>query len=72
MAGALENISHAAQRKAFSILIDQFLKKLGKTTDRQATYLKLVDEAEKFFADGFDKKNMDAVRKAIKDPDNRS
>ena len=43
------NISHAAQRQAFSILIDKFLGHLDKTDDRTKTYLKLVDEAERFW-----------------------
>ena len=42
------NISHAAQRQAFSVLIDKFLGHLDKTDDRTKTYLKLVDEAERF------------------------
>ena len=43
------NISHAAQRQAFSVLIDKFLGHLDKTDDRTKTYLKLVDEAERFW-----------------------
>ena len=66
------NISHAAQRQAFSILIDKFLGHLDKTDDRTKTYLKLVDEAERFWGKkAADPEKLEAVRRAFKDPDNR-
>nr|MCR5100922.1 pyrroloquinoline quinone biosynthesis protein PqqE [Butyrivibrio sp.] len=71
MSTVVQNISHAAQRQAFSILIDRFLKHLDKTEDRTETYLKLVDQAERFWGNNADKKAMDKVRAAFKDPDNR-
>ncbi len=66
-----EKISHKAERKAFSILINRFYNNLDKADDRTATYLKLVDEAERFWGANADKKKMDQVRKAFRDPDNR-
>ena len=67
-----KNISHKVQRQAFSILIDRFLANLDKTENRTATYLKLVDQAEKFWGkDGARKESLDKVRAAFKDPDNR-
>ena len=65
MSSVVENISHAAQRQAFSVLADGFLKHLDKTEDRTATYMKLVDEAAKFYGDGADKSKLDAARKAL-------
>ena len=66
------NISHAAQRQAFSVLIDKFLGHLDKTDDRTKTYLKLVDEAERFWGKkAADPEKLEAVRRAFKDPDNR-
>ena len=70
MGSVVENISHAAQRQAFSVLIDGFLKHLDKTEDRTETYLKLADEAGKFLKE-VDAGTIENVKKAIKDPDNR-
>ena len=36
MAALIDKISHKAQRQAFSILIDRFLKNLDKSEDRTA------------------------------------
>ncbi|WP_330376333.1 hypothetical protein [Butyrivibrio sp. AE3004] len=52
----IETISHKAQRQAFSILIDRFLANLDKSENRTATYLKLVDQAEKFWGERCHKK----------------
>ena len=69
---ALTNVTHAAQRQAFSVLIDSFLDHLDKTEDRTKTYLKLVDEAERFWGkNAADPEKLEAVRRAFKDPDNR-
>ena len=68
----VENLSHKAQRQAFSLLIDRFLANLDKAENRTETYLKLVDQAEKFWGkDGARKDKLDQVRAAFKDPDNR-
>ncbi len=67
----VKTLTHAAERQAFSVLVDQFLKKLDSAEDRRSTYLTLVDAAEKFYGKGAKKENLDAARKAIMDPDNR-
>ena len=65
----MENISHAAQRRAMSLIIDQVLK--GVRKDRNKEYLKLVDMGEKFFGDAFTAEQYQAARDAINDPNNR-
>ena len=67
----VKNLTHAAERQAFSVLLDGFLAHLNRTEDRTATYLKLVDAAEHFYGNKARKEKLDAVRKAIQDPDNR-
>jgi len=73
MASVVKDLKHAAERQAFSVAIDQFLKHLDrKSEDRTSTYLQLVDMAEKFWGkDSVNKDNIDRVRKAIQDPNNR-
>ena len=69
-----ENMAHAAERQAASVIIDQLLKKLNKANDyeeRSEIYLKIVDMAEKFYNDGDAKEKLDAVRKYVSDPNNR-
>ena len=65
------NLTHAAQRQAFKVLIDGFLKHLNKQEDRTKTYLQLVDQAQKFYGDGASQETIERVRKNIQDPDNR-
>ena len=73
MASGMKNLTHAAERKAFSVAIDQFLKHLDEQSeDRTSTYLKLVNMAEKFWGkDGTSQEGLDRARKAIQDPNNR-
>ena len=69
-----ENMAHAAERQAASVIIDQLLKKLNKANDyeeRSEIYLKIVDMAEKFYNDGDAKEKLDAVRNYVSNPDNR-
>ncbi|MBQ5431588.1 MAG: radical SAM protein [Lachnospiraceae bacterium] len=70
---ALKDLSHAAQRQAFSVGIDNFLKHLNRKDreERIATYQKLVDAAGKFWGEGTDTKKLEAVKKDMADPDNR-
>ena len=65
----MENISHAAQRRAMSLIIDHVLTGLKK--DRNKEYIKLIDMAEKFYGDGFTKEQYQAARDAVNDPNNR-
>ena len=72
MASLAENMKHAAERQAFSVAIDSFLKNVGKKnySERTKTYLWLVDMTEKFWGRG-NEKTMTAVRTAMSDPNNR-
>lgn len=70
MASIAKNITHAAERKIFSVAIESFLKNLNKKEDRTEAYLKLVDAAGKFWKDS-KKETLDKVRSAILDPNNR-
>ena len=71
MAGKVENLTHAAERQAMSVLIDGLLKTIKNSDDRTETYLKIVDIAAKFYGKGATADKLDAVRAAIKDPNNR-
>ncbi len=73
MASITENISHAAERQAFSVIADQLVKKLSKTSDyaeRSQEYVKIVDLAEKFYKDG-KPETFERVRKYVANPENR-
>ena len=50
----IKELSHAAERKAFSTAIDGFLKHIKKKdyADRSETYCKLVDTAATFWGKG--------------------
>lgn len=73
MANVFSNMTHAIQRQAFSVAIEKFLKHLDKNPEnRTESYLKLVDAAERFWGEnGASKENLNRVRKAICDPNNR-
>ncbi|MDD5867530.1 radical SAM protein [Lachnospiraceae bacterium YH-ros2228] len=70
---AIKDLSHAAERQAFSVAIDGFLKHLNKKDEngRTETYLKLVDVAGKFWGKGANKEKLEAVKKYISNPENR-
>jgi MoaA/NifB/PqqE/SkfB family radical SAM enzyme len=70
---AIKDLSHAAERQAFSVAIDGFLKHLNKKDEagRTETYLKLVDLAGKFWGKGANKEKMEAAKKYISNPENR-
>lgn len=71
MASITQNLSHAAERKAVELIVDQILKHRETATDREKFYLQLVDWAQMFFGKAATPERMDAVRAAIQDPDNR-
>ncbi len=71
MASAIQNISHAAERKAMGAVIDNFLKHLNKSEDRAATYVKLVDTAQKFIGNDNNTETFKMVREVVQDPNNR-
>ena len=70
---AIKDLSHAAERQAFSVAIDGFLKHLNKKDEagRTDTYLKLVDMAGKFWGKGANVEKLEAVKKYIQNPENR-
>ena len=71
MANVVQNLSQAAERKAFSVLIDQFLKHREKAEDREKFYLQVLDFAQTFYGKAAKPETLEAIRKAIEDPDNR-
>ena len=71
MASAIQSISHAAERKAMGAVIDNFLKHLNKSEDRAATYVKLVDTAQKFIGNDNNIETFKKVREIVQNPDNR-
>ena len=71
MANVAKSVGLAAERKTFSVLIDQFLKHREKAEDREKFYLQIVDFAETFYGKAATKDTLDRVRAAIMDPNNR-
>lgn len=63
------NLTHKAERAAFSKAIDIALKKLQ--SDRQKGMLQIVDLAEKYMGDNFDSSSYEKARMAIQDEDNK-
>ena len=73
MAKFTENLTHAAERQAISVIIDGLIKTLNKADSHEArtdTYLKLVDVASHFYGPEAQDK-IDAVRKYVSNPNNR-
>ncbi len=70
MASIMSNLSHAAERQAFSVMLDAFWKNLSKKEDRTETYLKLVDTAERFWKDS-NHETMNRIREYLSNPENR-
>ncbi len=71
MANVVQELSHAAERQAFSVAIDKFLDQLSSKEDRTPTYLKLVDVAARFYGKAAKPETLERVKKGIQDPDNR-
>ncbi len=67
----LENMTHAAERQAYALIIDQLLKRVTNSKDRSATYGKIVDLAGKFIGDGATKAQLEAVKAYLANPENR-
>jgi hypothetical protein len=63
MASVTEKVAHAAERKAFSVGIDSFLKHRENKEERTQFYLKLVDNASKFYGKGATAERLARVRK---------
>ena len=67
----MANIAHAAERQAISVMLDGLLKHLNNTDDKEKTYLKIVDIAQKFIGNDENKGKFDQARTTIKNGDNR-
>ncbi len=66
------NLSHAAEREAFNLAIRAFMSHLSKSENRSETYVKLAEQAEKFWgSSAVDSDKMASVKAALADPDNR-
>ena len=66
-----EKLTHAAERQVFSVLVDHYIKNLNKAEDRTDVYLKLVDQAERFYGNGMRKETLDKAREAFRKGENR-
>lgn len=64
-------LTHRAQRRVFAHLADRVIHSVKCAEDRSAVYLKLVDEAARFYGGGVRQETLAAVRKAVQDPENR-
>ena len=71
MAGTMQNLTHAAERQAISVMLDGFLKHLKSQDDRTKTYVQIVDLAEKFWGSGANRETIAKVREYVQNPDNR-
>lgn len=65
----LKNISHNAERKVMSGIIDKGLRGIEK--DREKEFLKIIDVAKKFYGDRYEDEDYERFKTAVKDPDNR-
>lgn len=70
MANLAQNLTNKAERAAFRLMIDNFLKHRENKEERRQFYLKVVDQLSTFYK-GIKPEKLEAVRKAISDPDNR-
>ena len=68
---SVKNLTHAAERQVFTVLVDGFLKHLDQAENRRDVYLKIVDAAGKFYGKAATPETLDKVRAAIRDPENR-
>ncbi len=67
----LKNAKHAAERQAFSLVIDRLLSKINNAEDKRQVYLEVIDSAEKFFGKAATPETLAAVRAHAMDPEDR-
>ena len=67
----VKKVTHAAERQAYSLLLDGLLAHLDKTENRTEFFMKLVDAASHFYGNGAKKETLDRARAGILNPDNR-
>lgn len=65
----MNEITHKAERAAFSKGIDAVLKHINK--DRENALLQIVDLSEKFMQNTFPKEAYEGARKLITEPDSK-
>ena len=71
MATSIENIQHAAERQALSVMLDGLIGHLNKAEDRTATYMKIVDIAGQFYGKGVKPETLEAAKAYFSNPENR-
>ncbi len=70
MAGTMQNIQHAAERQAVSLVIDRLIKKVKNAEDRTEAYMEIADYAEKFLGEKY-VSSVESLRAKISDPNDR-
>ena len=69
----VQNLTHAAERKAVSAILDGLWNHLSHTEaeDRYNTFVKLINLTEKFIGNENNKETFNKVREVAKDPNNK-
>ena len=62
-------VVHAAEKKAFELVIDSILKNLGKDTSKNM--VQLINMAEKILGDTWSPSAYDMLRNAFSDPEGK-
>ena len=65
----MNKLSHAVQKKAFEVAVNKILKENHE--ERQKTFLKFVDLAEKYMGNNFTKESYEGAKKMIMNPENK-
>lgn len=71
MATAVENMKHAAERQAMSVVIDTLLKQLNNKEKRTETLCSIVDLTKKFYGKAAKPETLEKVKADFRDPNNR-
>ena len=71
MALSVKKVTHAAERQAFSVVLDRLLKKIEKSENRTEEIIKIIDMAQPFFGKAADPKTIENIKAAAADPENR-
>lgn len=71
MATAVENMKHAAERQAMSVVIDTLLKQLNNKEKRTETLCNIVDLTKKFYGKAAKPETLEKVKADFRDPNNR-
>ncbi|MBQ9828282.1 MAG: radical SAM protein [Lachnospiraceae bacterium] len=67
----MAGLKHSVERKIYSKIVDNAIKKLEKADDRTEAFMGLIDTAEKFWGKTAKKETLDRVREYAKDPDHK-